>query len=84
MAEVTIQSERDVRKGFDAMIRAASAFGDHEAVARLEIGQEYFSSRSFRTALESAVWEINRKRGACCGGGGCYNEANGIDCTIIT
>lgn len=76
------ETERMVRKGFDQMIAAASAAEDRDAVARLEISREYYTSPGFRRALEQRIWDINQRRVACCGDAACYNEDCGVPCSV--
>ena len=52
-------TDQEIRTGFDQMITAAKTAGDHDAVARLEIGREFFADPEFKTALQEHVWQLN-------------------------
>lgn len=55
-------SSTEIRTGFDQMIQAARAAGDHDAVARLEVAREYFTNPDFKQGLQDHLW--NMRKGA--------------------
>jgi hypothetical protein len=52
-------SQTEIRQGFNQMIAAAVAAGDHDAVARMEVAREYFTNPEFKSALQDHLWQIN-------------------------
>lgn len=55
-------STTEIRAGFNQMIQAALAAGDHDAVARMEVAREYFTNSAFKAAFQDEVWKINQSR----------------------
>ena len=53
-------NQTEIRQGFNQMIAAASARGDKDAVARMELAREYFTNQAFKAALQDHVWQINQ------------------------
>jgi hypothetical protein len=53
-------SNQEIRNGFNQMIKAAVAAGDHDAVARMEVAREYFSNPQFKAALQDHLWETRK------------------------
>ncbi len=53
-------SNQEIRNGFNQMIKAAVAAGDHDAVARMEVAREYFSNPQFKAALQDHIWETRK------------------------
>lgn len=54
---MTTQQAREV---FSQAAAAASAKGDADAVARIELAREYFTNPTFRKALADYVWELRQ------------------------
>jgi hypothetical protein len=57
-------SQTEIREGFNQMIAAASAAGDMDAVARMELAREFFTNTEFKVALQDHVWRLNQERAA--------------------
>ena len=55
-------TNNEIRTGFNQMIDAALAAGDHDTVARLEVAREYFTNPAFKAGLQESVWQINTAR----------------------
>lgn len=70
----------EIRAGFDQMVSAATAAGDADAAARLEIAREFFTNEAFKRALQDHTWELTQARERCCGDAACYNESSGVPC----
>jgi hypothetical protein len=54
-------SKNEIRTGFNQMIAAASAAGDHDAVARMEVAREYFTNENFKRGLQDHLWNMSRE-----------------------
>lgn len=52
-------TDQEIRTGFNQMIAAAKTAGDQDAVARLEIGREFFANPEFKIALQERVWQAS-------------------------
>lgn len=53
-------SNQDIRTGFNQMIQAAAAAGDHDAVARMEVAREYLTSPTFKKGLQDHLWNMTQ------------------------
>jgi hypothetical protein len=53
-------TNQEIQTGFNQMIAAASAAGNHGAVARMEVAREFFTNEAFKTVLQDHVWAINQ------------------------
>lgn len=53
-------TNQEIRNGFNQMIAAAVAAGDHDAVAKFELAREYFTNAAFKTFVQDTTWAINQ------------------------
>lgn len=53
-------TNQEIRNGFNQMIAAAAAAGDHDAVAKFEVAREYFSNQAFKAYVQDTTWAINQ------------------------
>ena len=53
-------TKQEIRNGFNQMIAAAAAAGNHDAVAKFEVAREYFTNQAFKKFVQDETWAINQ------------------------
>ena len=56
---MTKHTDQQFRSFFDRAIAKATATGDADKIAKLELTREYFFNPKFRKELEEFTWRIN-------------------------
>ena len=52
-------TNQEIRNGFNQMITAAAAAGNHDAVAKFEVAREYFTNQAFKAYVQDTTWALS-------------------------